>query len=118
MKSNLKRLAALLLAAILMLSLTGMGEDEFVVENTVSIEKAIHDLDVTAADSPVDVGSPLDEFDVPALENIDFAVSEPTAAAQENVNASDPITLGLKETYAINTKKLGKKLTLRLEDAD
>ncbi|MBQ6123495.1 MAG: Ig-like domain-containing protein [Clostridia bacterium] len=111
MKSNLKRLAALLLAAILMLSLTGMGEDEFVVENTVSIEKAIHDLDVTAADSPVDVGSPLDEFDVPALENIDFAVSEPTAAAQENVNASDPITLGLKETYAINTKKLGKKLT-------
>ena len=30
MKSNLKRLAALLLAAILMLSLTGMGEDEFV----------------------------------------------------------------------------------------
>ncbi len=111
MKSNLKRLAALLLAAILMLSLTGMGEDEFVVENTVSIEKAIHALDVTAADSPVDVGSPLDEFDVPALENIDFAVSEPTAAAQENVNASDPITLGLKETYAINTKKLGKKLT-------
>ena len=111
MKSNLKRLAALLLAAILMLSLTGMGEDEFVVENTISIEKAIHDLDVTAADSPVDVGSPLDEFDVPALENIDFAVSEPTAAVQEDVNASDPITLGLKETYAINTKKLGKKLT-------
>jgi len=55
MKFNWKRLAALLLAVILMLSLTGIGEEEIVIDNDLSLPEDI------------ELSGPVNDLDLPVL---------------------------------------------------
>ncbi len=124
MKFNLKRLAALLLAAILMLSLTGMGEEEIIIEdgssvNTTEIEDALNiegallEPDELLDDSlefnlSNDILNPFEESTIEPPD-----ITGPEGIEQEESNASDSITLGVKETYQLSTKGLGKNLSFK-----
>ena len=115
MKRNWKRLAALLLAAILMLSLTGLGEDEVEISDDVTTEGIINEANTDIQES----ASELDIM-IGALNNIDLkedlvdiskdASLQPKQATSE-INAAASITLGVNETFKLNAKGLGKNLT-------
>ena len=124
MKFNWKRLAALLLAAMLMLSLTGMGEEEITIvdgasknaaeiEGDLNIEGDLSEPDVSLDDSlelnlSNDMLNSLDEI---TLEQPN--ITEPEGIEQEEANASNSITLGVKETYQLSKKGLGKRLSFK-----
>ena len=115
MKFNWKRLAALLLAVVLMLSLTGMGEDEIVIFDDVSTEGIINEAETSIEESVSEL-----EATIGALENINLkedlvdiggdVTPQPEQATGE-VNAATSITLGVNETFKLNTKGLGKSLS-------
>ena len=125
MKHNIwKRLAALLLAVILMLSLTGLSEEEIAIEDGAStnaaeiedvlgLEGALLEPDVLLDDSPdLNLSSDiLNSFEESTIEQSDIPV--PEEVEQEESNASDGITLGIKETYKLSTKGLGKRLSFK-----
>lgn len=124
MKFNWKRLAALLLAVILMLSLTGMGEEEITIVDgasknaaeiggDLSIEGDLSEPDVSLDDSlELDLSNDmLNSLDEITLEQPN--ITEPEGIEQEESNASNNITLGVKETYQLSKKGLGKKLSFK-----
>jgi len=124
MKFNWKRLAALLLAAVLLLSLTAWGEEEITIagdasanavdiEDVLSIDDALVEPDELLDESlelnlSSDILNPLEES---TIEPSDIPVLE--SGEQEESNASDGITLGIQETYKLSTKGLGKKLSFK-----
>ena len=126
MKVNWKKLTALLLAVILMMSLTGLGEDEVTIENNVS-ENTFDDTDklaildsmaneLIAIDDSIDLSLSDDtlgtiEESIPILEHIED--SEPIDLDQDDTNAANTVTLGVSETYKLNTKSLGTGLTYK-----
>ena len=124
MKFNWKRLAALLLAVILMLSLTGMGEEEITIVDgasknaaeiggDLSIEGDLSEPDVSLDDSlELDLSNDmLNSLDEITLEQPN--ITEPEGIEQEEANASNSITLGVKETYQLSKKGLGKRLSFK-----
>lgn len=124
MKFNWKRLTALLMAVILMLSLTGMGEEEITIVDgasknaaeiggDLSIEGDLSEPDVSLDDSlELDLSNDmLNSLDEITLEQPN--ITEPEGIEQEESNASNNITLGVKETYQLSKKGLGKKLSFK-----
>ena len=115
MKHIWKKLAALLLAVVLMLSLTGMGEDEIVIFDDVSTEGIINEAETSIEESVSELEATID-----ALKNINLkedlvdiggnVTPQPEQAIGE-VNAATSITLGVNETFKLNTKGLGKSLS-------
>jgi len=124
MKFNWKRLAALLLAVILMLSLTGMGEEELTIaddastnaaeiEDVLGIDDALTEPDLVL-DDPLELNLSddiLNSFEESTIEPSD--ITEPEGMEQEASNASDDITLGINETYQLSRKGLGKRLSFK-----
>ncbi|MBQ9039660.1 MAG: hypothetical protein IJ119_09285 [Clostridia bacterium] len=124
MKFNWKRLAALMLAVVLMLSLTGMGEEEITIagdtsanaaeiEDVLSIDGTLVEPDELLDDSlELNLSNDiLNTFEESTIEQSDIA--DPEAMEQEATNASDDITLGINETYKLSTKGLGKRLSFK-----
>ena len=124
MRFNWKRMAALALSIILMLSLTGLGEEGIIlegatlsntpkIEDNLSIEGALVGPD-ELPDGSLDLNLSADVLDTsvdPSPEQ--SVVAAPESIDQEQSNASDTITLGIKETYKLSTKGLGKKLSFK-----
>ena len=109
MKINWRRLAALLLAAILMLSLTGMGENEISIENNISSNTAKiegdHNIEGGFTESDVLLDDSLElNLSSDTLNSLEESIiGQPTIAESEIIepeegNASNSITLGVKET--------------------
>ena len=107
MKFNWKRLAALLLAVILMLSLTGIGEEEIVIDNDLSLPEDIelsgpvNDLDLSVLN--IDLQKPVNDEVITSEENIDDDVESNALVTK--------VKIGVKEKYTINTSSLSGKLT-------
>ena len=100
MKFNWKRLAALMLAVVLMLSLTGMGEEEITIagdtsanaaeiEDVLSIDGTLVEPDELLDDSlELNLSNDiLNTFEESTIEQSDIA--DPEAMEQEATNASD-----------------------------
>ena len=115
MKFNWKRLTALLLAAILMLSLTGMGEGEIVIEDDVSTEGIINEADIDIDATTIELDSMIDMLDNIDMQQdpVDIVEETPSQPAQatSEINADTTVTLGVSETYKLSTNGLGKNLT-------
>ena len=124
MKFNWKRLAALLLAVVLMLSLTAVGEEELTIagdtsanaaeiENVLSIDDPLMATDELLDDSlELNLSNDiLNTFEESTIEPSD--ITEPEGMEQEATNASDDITLGINETYQLSRKGLGKRLSFK-----
>lgn len=62
MKLNWKKLIALIMSALLMLSMTGLGEDENVIGNDMTAE-VIDNGNIAIDESPVDLESLADTLD-------------------------------------------------------
>ena len=113
MKQHLKKLAALLLAIALVLSLAGMAEKLPVSEDALGIDNA-----------PVSEEIPR-ELDIANLLILDDSAQETFAdesesalaqeAAGEAVSNAIPskVTIGVKEKYTIDTSSLSGKLTFK-----
>ena len=124
MKFNWKRLAALLLAVVLMLSLTAVGEEELTIAGDTSANAAEIE-DVLSIDDPLMATDELlddslelnlsndilNTFEESTIEPSD--ITEPEGMEQEATNASDDITLGINETYQLSRKGLGKRLSFK-----
>lgn len=124
MKINWRRLAALLLAAILMLSLSGMGENEISIENNISSNTAKiegdHNIEGGFTESDVLLDDSLElNLSSDTLNSLEESIiGQPTIAELEIIepeegNASNSITLGVKETYQLSKKGLGNKLSFK-----
>jgi len=111
MKNNLKRLAALLLAVILMLSLTGLGEEEIVIEDGASTEGIISEAGIEIDATTIELDSMIDIQQDP----VDIGEETPPQPAQDSseINAGSTVTLGVNETCKLSTKGLGKNLTFK-----
>lgn len=125
----LKRVVTLFLSVILLSSLIGIaedapGEETLAIEEMASQEaqgevspEGIVELDFldTASDGedafelegPFDTEESLEPLESPEALDVSELYGE------EDVNADKPLTLGVKQTYALDTKKLGKKLTFK-----
>ncbi len=124
MKFNWKRLAALLLAVVLMLSLTAVGEEEITIaddastnaaeiEDVLGIDDALTEPDLVL-DDPLELNLSddiLNSLEESMIEPSD--ITEPEGMEQEATNASDDITLGINETYQLSRKGLGKRLSFK-----
>ena len=120
MKFNLKKMVALLLAAILMLSLSGLGEDAIVIEDGAAVEGDL--LDNIPVLEDLDLAG-----DVNILDSLDLDISTemPKAdeeAAPEEVADDESISsnalikkvkLGVNEKYTIDTSSLSGRLTFK-----
>ena len=128
MTFNWKKLIALIMSALLMLSMTGLGEDEIVVGNDMTAE-VIDNGDIAIDESPVDLESLIDALDsidlqedlldIPSLDTPSQAAGDavdgenPIELGQSEDNAAADITLGVNESYKLSTKELGKGLTFK-----
>ena len=128
MTFNWKKLIALIMSALLMLSMTGLGEDEIVVGNDTTAE-VIDNGDIAIDESPVDLESLIDALDsidlledlldIPSLDTPSQAAGDavdgenPIELGQSEDNAAADITLGVNESYKLSTKGLGKGLTFK-----
>ena len=119
MKDNLKKLAALLLAAMLMLPMCGFGEEAIVVEDGAAVEGA--SCDGISAIGDVDLEEQLDISGILIQENDvqtpagDEAIA-PEADIEDAVTANalvKKVKLGVNEKYAIDTGSLRGKLTFK-----
>ena len=127
MKLNWKKLLALVLVAILALSLTGIAEEDISIESNISPEDIVIDDDILTEDLLTDADSTLDELNnlslsEDILDGLEELTSDPTldiitdiavTDEEQNENNASTITLGVSETYAINTKGLGSNLTFK-----
>lgn len=111
MKYNWKKLAALLLAVILMLSLAGLGEEEIVIEDGASTEGIISEAGIEIDATTIELDSMIDIQQDP----VDIGEETPPQPAQDSseINAGSTVTLGVNETCKLSTKGLGKNLTFK-----
>ena len=107
MTFNWKRLAALLLAVMLTLSLTALGEDEIINSDDLSV---LEDIELS---------EPANDLDLPAL-NLDLQepVNDEILTPEEDIDAEvssnalvKKVKIGVKEKYTIDTSSLSGKLT-------
>ena len=117
MKSNLKKLLALLLAALLALSLTGLSEDAVVIEDGgAAIDELPGDIpspeegDLAAELNELELSIPDIALEAPGAEGTiaPEAISEDEATANALVKK---VVIGVKEKYTIDTSSLKGKLT-------
>lgn len=107
MTFNWKRLAALLLAVMLTLSLTALGEDEIINSDDLSV---LEDIELS---------EPANDLDLPDL-NLDLQepVIDEIITPEEDIDAEvfsnalvKKVKIGVKEKYTIDTSSLSGKLT-------
>ena len=105
MKINWKKLNALVMGAILMLSLTGLGEGDVVIEDgaTVDVEQ-VAKLDI--------LEQPLAGADLEAPETVE-AIDDIEVISNALVKK---VSIGVKEKYTIDTSSLIGKLTFLTAD--
>ena len=124
MKYNLKKLVALLLSALLLLSVCGLSEEAIVIEDGAAVEGASGDGIPAVGD--VDLEEPLDISDVLVL---DAGVQTPAGdeAIAPETHVEDAITanalvtkvkLGVNEKYTIDTSSLSGNLTFKSSKPD
>lgn len=107
MKYNWKRLAALLLAVILMLSLSGVSEEEFVIDNDlpiledIELSESLNDLDIPILNT--DLQQPVNDEIITPEDDIDVDITSNALVTK--------VKIGVKEKYTINTSSLSGKLT-------
>lgn len=116
MKFNLKKLMALLLAAILMLSLTGLGEGDIVIEDSATVDGIIPDdiptLDDVELDGQLDILESLTLDPGPQAPEKAKEAAEAITEDQAYSNALvKKVSIGIKEKYTIDTSSLSGKLT-------
>lgn len=115
MKYNWKRLLALVLAALMMLSMTGLSEEEaIIVEDGASIDEALTD-DVPVLDEQLEILDSLtldSDLDIPAID--ETAGPEATIDDEITTNALvKKVKLGVNEKYTLDTSSLSGKLTFK-----
>lgn len=105
MKTDWKKLIALVMGAILMLSLAGLSEKDVVIEDGATVnEEPVAKLDI--------LDLPLAGADLEALE-IDEAIDDGEVISNALVKK---VSIGVKEKYTIDTSSLIGKLTFVTAD--
>jgi len=107
MKHNWKRLTTLLLAAILMLSLSAVSEEGIAIDNDlpvledIELSGTLNDLDLPVLD--IDLQEPVNDEIITPEENTDAEVASNALVTK--------VKIGVKEKYTIDTSSLSGKLT-------
>ena len=115
MKYNLMKLIALVLAILLMLSLTGLGE--VVIEDGASVDGIIPEDNPYPEDLEVDgqldaLEAQILDFGLQTPEKAEEAVTEEITEDKTSINALvRKVSIGVKEKYTIDTSSLSGKLT-------
>ena len=120
MKSTAKKLLALLLAMLLLLSMCGLSEEAIVIEDNAAVEEG--QLDNIPVPEGIDLAGDLDILDSLDLD----AAMEAPKVEEEATPEEDPddeaisdnalvtsVKLGVNEKYIINTSSLSGKLTFK-----
>ena len=115
MKFNLKKMVALLLAVILMLSLSGLGEDAIVIEDGAAVEG--EPTTIVSVIDDVDLEEQLDISDVLIIDTdaqtpAGDEMTVPEAGIEDAVAPNalvKNVKIGVKEKYTIDTSSLSGK---------
>ena len=124
MKLNLKKLVALLLAAMLMLSMYGLNEESIVVGDNIAVEEASGDGIPAVGD--LDLDGQLDILDSMILYSDLQTPVQDQATAPEEINDDEAasnalvkkVRLGVNEKYIIDTRSFSGKLTFKSSKPD
>ena len=120
MKIDWKKLIALVMAAVLMLSLTGLGE--VVIEDGASVDGIIPEDNPYPEDLEVDgqldaLEAQILDFGLQTPEKAEEAVTEEITEDRTSINALvRKVSIGVKEKYTIDTSSLSGKLTFATAD--